>query len=160
MGRYKTSNCLLALWACCAAVQTHAAAEQQGVPRLQGGHVAAAAGSEGLRPAIMEYILANFATSPAKMAAAMKFAQANELVLRLIEESKPITQSEVTKIADAGLCFAQNFDRKGFVKHVRELNARSFDSEARARAHDDFQRKAFGMSIAPSIEADACGAAK
>jgi chemotaxis regulatin CheY-phosphate phosphatase CheZ len=114
----------------------------------------------GLRDDINEYILATFADDPKKQTAATRFAQANQRMLKVIAENKPVTQDLVTKISYAGQCFAQNMDKKIFTKQARELTARTFNTEARFRAHDEFSRQAHGMSVATSDNLDACEAAK
>jgi hypothetical protein len=116
--------------------------------------------SNGIRDDINEYILATFASDPKKQTAATRFAQANQRILEVIAENKPVTQDLVTKISYAGLCFAQNMDKKSFMKQTREITARTFNTEARFRAHDEFSKQAYGMSVATSDNLDACEAAK
>jgi hypothetical protein len=116
--------------------------------------------NNGLRDDINVYILATFASDPKKQIAATRFAQANQRILEVIAENKPVTQDLVTKISYAGLCFAQNMDKKSFMKRTREITARTFNTEARFRAHDEFSKQAYGMSVATSDNLDACEAAK
>jgi hypothetical protein len=116
--------------------------------------------SNGVRDDVNDYILAAFADDPKKRTAAVRFARANQHILEVVAESRPVTQELVTKISYAGLCFAQSLDRKSFLKQAREITARTFNTEARFRAHDDFSKQAFGMSVATSDDLDACEASK
>jgi hypothetical protein len=114
----------------------------------------------GIRDDVNEYIVATFADDPKKQTAATRFAQANQRMLEVIAENKPVTQDLVTKISYAGQCFAQNMDKKSFTKQAREITARTFNTEARFRAHDEFSKQAHGMSVATSDNVNACEAAK
>ena len=116
--------------------------------------------SNGIRDDVNDYILTTFAKEPKKQMAAMRFAQANQRILEAVAYNKPVTQDLVTKIAYAGLCFAENMDKKSFIKQTREITARTFNTEARFRAHDEFSKQAYGMSVATSDNVDACEAAK
>jgi hypothetical protein len=116
--------------------------------------------SNGIRDDVNQYVLATFADAPEKRIAAIRFAQANQHILEVVAEDKPVTQDLVTKIAYAGLCLAQRLDKKSFFKQAREITARTFDTEARFRAHDDFSKQAYGMSVATSDDVDACEASQ
>lgn len=116
--------------------------------------------SNGIRDDVNDYILATFAGDPKKQTAAIRFAQSNQRILKVISESRPVTQDVVTKTAYAGLCFAKTFDKKGFVKQAREITARTFNTEARFHAHDAFSKQAYGMSVATSDNLAPCEAAK
>jgi hypothetical protein len=116
--------------------------------------------SNGIRDDVHEYIMTTFAGDPKKQTAAMRFARSNQRMLEVIAEDRPVTQDLVTKIAYAGLCFSQNMDKKDFIKQAREITARTFNTEARFRAHDAFSQRAYGMSVATSENVDACEAAK
>jgi hypothetical protein len=116
--------------------------------------------SNGIRDDVNDYILAAFAGDSKKRIAAVRFAQANQRILEVIAENRPVTQDLVTKVSYAGLCFAQNLDKKGFFKQAREITARTFNNEARFRAHDSFSKQALGMSVATSDDLDACEASK
>jgi hypothetical protein len=114
----------------------------------------------GIRDDVNDYILTAFANDPKKRTAAIRLAQSNQRVLEVIAENRPVTQDLITKISYAGLCFAQNMDKKSFMKQAREITARTFNTEARFRAHDEFSKQAYGMSVATSDNLDACEAAK
>jgi hypothetical protein len=116
--------------------------------------------SSGIRDDVNEYIMTAFASDPKKQIAAMRFARSNQRMLEVIAENRPVTQDLVTKIAYAGLCFSQNMDKKSFMKQAREITARTFNTEARFRAHDAFSQQAHGMSVATSDTVDACEAAQ
>jgi hypothetical protein len=116
--------------------------------------------SNGIRDDVNDYILTTFANDPKKRTAAIRLAQSNQRVLEAIAENRPVTQDLITKISYAGLCFAQNMDKKSFMKQAREITARTFNTEARFRAHDEFSKQAYGMSVATSDNLDACEAAK
>jgi hypothetical protein len=114
----------------------------------------------GIRDDVNGYILTRFANDPKKRTAAIRLAQSNQRVLEAIAENRPVTQDLITKISYAGLCFAQNMDKKSFMKQAREITARTFNTEARFRAHDEFSKQAYGMSVATSDNVNACEAAK
>jgi hypothetical protein len=114
----------------------------------------------GIRDDVNDYILTAFANDPKKRTAAIRLAQSNQRVLEAIAENRPVTQDLITKISYAGLCFAQNMDKKSFMKQAREITARTFNTEARFRAHDEFSKQAYGMSVATSDNVNACEAAK
>jgi hypothetical protein len=116
--------------------------------------------SHGIRDDVNQYLLATFADDPKKRTAAIRFAQANQRILEVVAEDRPVTQELVTQIAYAGLCLAQRLDKKSFLKQAREITARTFDTEARFRAHDVFSKQAYGMSVATSDDLDACEAAR
>jgi hypothetical protein len=116
--------------------------------------------SNGIRDDVNEYIMTAFASDPKKRTAAMRLARSNQRILEVIAENRPVTQDLITKISYAGLCFAQNMDKKSFVKQAREVTARTFNTEARFRAHDAFSKQAYGMSVATSDSLDACEAAQ
>ncbi len=116
--------------------------------------------SNGIRDDVNEYILTTFVDDPKKQTAAIRFAQSNQRILKVVAESSPVTQEVVTRTAYAGLCLAKAFDKKGFVKQAREITARTFNTEARFRAHDAFSKQAYGMSVATSDNLDPCEAAK
>jgi hypothetical protein len=114
----------------------------------------------GIRDDVNDYISTAFANDPKKRTAAIRLAQSNQRVLEAIAENRPVTQDLITKISYAGLCFAQNMDKKSFMKQAREITARTFNTEARFRAHDEFSKQAYGMSVATSDNVNACEAAK
>jgi hypothetical protein len=116
--------------------------------------------SNGIRDDVNNYVLTAFARDSRKRTAAIRLARSNQRVLEVIAENRPVTQDLVTKISYAGSCFAQNMDKKSFIKHAREITARTFNTEARFRAHDEFSKRAYGMSVATSSDVDACEAAK
>lgn len=116
--------------------------------------------SNGIRDDVNDYILTEFANDPKKRTAAIRFAQSNQRILEVIADNRPVTQDLVTKLSYAGLCFAENMDKKSFMKQTREITARTFNAEARFRAHDEFSKRAYGMSVATSSDVNACEAAK
>jgi hypothetical protein len=146
--------------ACAGALLSNSAhASTSGVPG-SADLVGQVTNSNGIRDDVNDYIATTFADEPKKQTAATRFAQANQRMLEVIAANKPVTQDLVTKISYAGQCFAQNMDKKSFTKQARELTARTFNTEARFRAHDAFSRQAHGMSVATSDNLDACEAAK
>lgn len=116
--------------------------------------------SHGIRDEVNDYIQATFPRDPRRRTAAIALARSNQRVLEVIADNRPVTQDLVTRISYAGRCFAENMDKKTFVKQAREITARSFDTEARFLAHDEFSRRAYGMSVATSDSVDACEAAQ
>jgi hypothetical protein len=116
--------------------------------------------SNGIRDDVNDYIAAKFADDSKKRTAAVRFAQSNQRMLQVIAEGAPVTQELVTKIAYAGLCLASSFDKKAFIKQAREITARTFDTEARFKAHDAFSKQAYGKSVATADDVDPCEAAK
>ena len=113
----------------------------------------------GIRDDVNEYILAAFADAPARRMAAIRLAQSNQRILETVASDRPVTQELVTKVSYAGWCFAKSMDKKSFLKHAREITARSFNTEARFRAHDEFAKQAYGMSVATVDHVDPCEAA-
>lgn len=124
------------------------------------GLVGQVTNSNGIRDDVNNYILTEFSSDPKKRNAAITFAQSNQRILEVMAGNKSVTQDLVTKISYAGLCFAQNMDKKSFMKQTRELTARTFNNEARFRAHDEFSKLAHGLSVATADNVDACEAAK
>jgi hypothetical protein len=116
--------------------------------------------SHGIRDDVNDYIVATFADDPKKRTAVIRFAQSNQRILQLMAQGSPATQELVTKTAYAGLCLANSFEKKGFIKQAREITARTFNTEARFQAHDAFSRQAYGMSVATAEDVDPCEAAK
>jgi hypothetical protein len=116
--------------------------------------------SHGIRDDVNEYISSTFADDPKKQTAAIRFSQANQRILEVIAGNRPVTQDLVTKISYAGLCLANNLGKKEFFRQAREITARTFDNEARVRAHDDFSSQAHGFSVATSDDVDACEASQ
>lgn len=116
--------------------------------------------ANGIRDDVNSYILATFPTDSEEQAAAITLARTHQLVLEVIAENRPVTPGLVMKISHAGLCFSQAMDKKNFIKQAREITARTFNTEERFRAHDEFSKQAYGMPVATSAELDACEAAK
>lgn len=113
-----------------------------------------------LRDEVTRYISTALTGDQKKQTAATRFAEANQRILDTMSQGSSVTQEIVTKTAYAGLCLASALDKKGFVKHAREITARTFDNQARVRAHDEFAKQAYGMSVATSDEVDPCEAAR
>jgi hypothetical protein len=124
------------------------------------GLVGQVTNSNGIRDDVNDYILAEFPDDPKKRIAATRFAQSNQRILEVMADKRPVTQDLVTKTSYAGLCFAKNLDKRSFMKQAREITARTFNTEARFRAHDEFSKQAYGMSVAASDSVNACEAAK
>jgi hypothetical protein len=135
-------------------------ADASSAPRADSGLVGQVTNSNGIRDDVNDYIFATFAGDSKKQIAAIRFSQANQRILEVIAGNRPITQDLVTKISYAGLCLANSLEKKDFFKQAREITARTFNNEARVRAHDDFSRQALGLSVATSDELDACKASR
>jgi hypothetical protein len=150
---------IFSVTACAGASHNSASGAPSGVP-AHADLVGQITNSNGIRDDVNEYIFTAFANDPKKQTAAIRLAQSNQRILEVIAENRPVTQDLVTKISYAGLCFAQNMDKKSFMKQAREITARTFNTEARFRAHDKFSEQAYGMSVATSEALDACEAAK
>jgi hypothetical protein len=139
---------------------THSSSAVVGNVTTEPDMVGRVTNSNGIRDDVNQYVLVTFAEAPQEQIAAIRFAQANQRILEVIAEDRPVTQELVTKIAYAGQCLAQRLDKRAFLKQAREITARTFDTEARFRAHDDFSKQAYGMSVATSDEVDACEASQ
>lgn len=116
--------------------------------------------SNGIRDDVNGYILTTFPIDSRQRTAAIALARAHQRILEIIAEDRPVTPGLVTRISHAGLCFAQNMDEKSFIRQAREITARTFNTEERFRAHDEFSKQAYGMPVATPAELDACEAAK
>lgn len=150
----------LSLTACAGGISensTSAAANQVSTSSALVGRVT---NSNGIRDDVNSYILATFPSNSKERTAAIRLARANQRVLEVITEGRLVTPDLVMTMSYAGLCFAQNMDKKSFIKQAREITARTFNTEERARAHDEFSKQAYGMPVATSAKRDACEAAK
>lgn len=116
--------------------------------------------SNGIRDDVNSYILTTFPADSRERTAAITLAQSHQRILEVIAQDRQVTPELVMKVSHAGLCFAENMDRKSFIKQAREITARTFNTEERFRAHDEFSRQAYGMPVAASTGVDACEAAK
>lgn len=151
---------ILSLTACAGQPSENSTPAETGQVSISSALVGQVTNSNNIRDDVNSYILTAFPTDSKKRTAAIRLARSHQRMLEVIAEGRPVTPDLVIKTSYAGLCFAENMDKKAFIKQAREITARTFNTEERFRAHDEFSKQAYGMPVATSARVDACEAAK